>query len=100
MDFAQFKVEWADAMVYKPAEFDYENTMHELYIEYKESLHGYGVLMSVKEWCEFFHEGLDLDTHPFMLKSAALNSKHGNSLKEVANQWRAKNNLPLIPLIK
>lgn len=38
MDFKTFKKEWADAMVYNPKEFDYENTMHELYIHYKHAL--------------------------------------------------------------
>ena len=69
MNFEQFKKEWADTMVYKPSEFDYNETMHELYIEYKESLNGYGSNMSVKEWCEFFHAESDLGKSPYMLKS-------------------------------
>jgi len=81
MDFKQFKTEWADAMVYRPAEFDYEETMHELYIEYKDAMNSYGKGMSVKQWCEFFHIDCDLDQHPYMLKSKALDSKHGNGLK-------------------
>jgi hypothetical protein len=99
MDFQQFKKEWADAMVYKPKDFDYENTMHELYIEYKESLRNWAKGMTVKQWCEFFHEDCDLDQHPYMLKERALKTKHGNGLKEMANRFRNGVGLPPIPLI-
>ena len=100
MDFKQFKKEWADTMVYKPPAFDYEVTMHELYIEYKESLSGYGKNMSVKEWCEFFHADCDLDQHPYMLKEKALQTKHSNSLRELANRFRKGVGLSPISLIK
>lgn len=99
MDFQQFKNEWADTMVYKPKDFDYENTMHELYIEYKEALSGHGRNMSVKQWCEFFHAECDLDQHPYMIKEKALKTKHGNSLKEMANKFRRSFGLPPITLI-
>jgi hypothetical protein len=99
MDFQKFKKEWADTMVYKPTDFDYEETMHELYVEYKESLNGYGSSMSVKEWCEFFHAECDLDQHPYMLKEKALQTHHGNGLKEMANQFRKNVGLSPIPLI-
>lgn len=99
MDFQQFKKEWADTMVYCPADFDCEETMHELYIEYKESLQGYGRNMSVKQWCEFFHAECDLDRHPYMIKSKALQTRHGNGLKKLANEYRKNVGLPLIPLI-
>ena len=56
--------------------------------------------MSVKQWCEFFYVDCDLDQHPYMLKEKALKTKHGNSLKEMANEFRKNNGLPLIPLIK
>ncbi len=98
MSFQQFKKEWSDAMVYNHNEFDYENTMHELYVEYKEALNSYGRNMSVKEWCHFFHKECDLDQHPYMIKEKALNTKHGNSLKEIANRFRKSVGLPPIPL--
>jgi hypothetical protein len=99
MSFDQFKKEWSDAMVYNPNEFDYENKMHELYIEYKEGLESYGKNFSVSQWCYFFHQDCDLDTHPYMIKSKAINTHHGNGLKEFANRFRKNTGLPLIPLI-
>jgi len=100
MDFNQFKIEWADAMVYKPADFDYAETMHDLYVEFKISWQSYGKNYTVKQWCEFFHQDCDLDNHPYMLKEKAMQTHHGNSLKEMANVFRKNNGLPLIPLIK
>lgn len=99
MNFNQFKKEWAGVMVYRPSEFDYENEMHDLYVEYKESLNGYGRNMSVREWCNFFHQDCDLDEHPYMLKEKALKTHHGNGLKTLANRLREKIGLPPIPLI-
>lgn len=100
MNFEQFKKEWGDAMVYTPKEFDYENTMHELYIDYKQSANGYGNGMSVKQWCEFFHQDCDLDEHPYMLKEKAMKTHHSNSLREMANQHRQRMGLPPLPLIE
>lgn len=99
MDFQQFKKEWADAMVYTPKEFDYETTMHELYIEYKDGLNSYGKNFTVKKWCEFFHQDCDLDIHPYMLKEKAMQTHHSNSLREIANNFRKNNGLPLLPMI-
>lgn len=99
MDFQQFKKEWAETMVYKPKEFDFENTMHELYIEFKDGLLTCGKGFSVKQWCEFFHADCDLDQHYYMLKDKALQTHHGNGLKEMANRFRKNKSLPLIPLI-
>ena len=99
MNFEHFKKEWADAMVYKPADFDFEETMHELYIEFKDGLQSYGKNFTVKQWCEFFHQDCDLDQHPYMLKEKALQTHHGNGLKEMANKFRKNAGLPPIPLI-
>lgn len=99
MDFQHFKKEWAGAMVYNPKEFDYENTMHELYIDYKDGLQSYGINFTVKKWCDFFHAECDLDSHPYMLKEKALQTHHGNGLKEMANRFRKNACLPPIPLI-
>jgi len=68
MDFKTFKKEWADAMVYNPKEFDYENTMHELYIHYKHALSLCAEGCTVIEWCTFFHNECNLYEHPYMLK--------------------------------
>lgn len=95
MDFNQFKKEWCEAMVYKPSEFDYENTMHELYVEYKHFNEG----MPIRQWCEFFHAECDLDTHPYMLKHKALGTNHGNGLKQMANKWRESVGIKPIDLI-
>ncbi len=100
MNFDRFKKEWADAMVYTPKEFDYENTMHELYIEYKQSNFGYLKGKTVSEWCEFFHQGCDLDEHPYMLKEKAMKTHHSNSLRQSANNHRQRVGLPPVPLIE
>jgi hypothetical protein len=99
MNYKQFRQEWKDSMVYKPAEFDVEQTINDYYTEYKEALEHYCNGMSVKEWCEFFFADIDLDTHPYMLKEKALKTKHGNSLREMANEFRNRVGLPPFPLI-
>lgn len=97
MDFNQFKKEWAESMVYNPSKFDYDNTMHDLYVQYKESIICYS--MTVEEWCNFRHEDNDLDMHPYMLKSKALKTHHSNDLRKSANQFRKIAGLDLLELI-
>jgi len=99
MDYNQFKNEWRDAMVFSTVDFDLDETLNELYAEYKDGLKTYGKNYTVKQWCEFFHAECDLDKHPYMLKGKAINTHHGNGLKEMANKFRKNNGLPLIPLI-
>lgn len=99
MDFKQFQKEWKDVMVFKPSEFDVEQTLNDFYTEYKTSLNNYGKDMTVKEWCEFFFEDFDLDDHPYMIKEKAMKTHHSNSLREMANEYRKKVGLPLIPLV-
>ena len=88
INFEQFKEQWASEMVYDRSMFDIEETMHELYIEYKDALKSYGKDFTVKQWCEFFHQECDLDKHPYMLKDKALQTHHGNSIKQMANRYR------------
>lgn len=97
MDFLQFIKEWKDAMVYNPSEFDFDEAMHEYYAEYQMNYYDKG--QSVAEFCDFFFAEFDLDTHPYMIKSKAINTKHGNRLKKIANQFRRNNGLPETPLI-
>jgi len=99
MDFEQFKNEWKNEMVYTTIDFDIEEELHELYIEYKEGLKCYGKDFSVKQWCEFFHQDCDLDIHPYMLKSKALKSHHSNSLRKAANMYRKRVGLPELEII-
>lgn len=96
MTFEQFVKEWKDAMVFKPAEFDVEATLNDIYIDYKNTVQH----ETVKEWCNFFFADCDLDTHPYMIKSIAINTHHANNLKKTANIHRKRTGLPLIPLIK
>ncbi len=89
INFNSFKKQWADAMVYNPKEFNYENTMHSLYIEYKTNTFcGFPKCKTVKQFCDVFHQDCDLDEHPFMLKDKAMKTHHSNSLRESANMHR------------
>jgi len=99
MEYNQFKNEWRDAMVFSTIDFDLDDTLNELYTEYKYALQTYGKNYTVKQWCEFFHSECDLDKHPYMLKDKAMNTHHANGLKNMANKFRNNNGLPLIPLI-
>ena len=98
MNFNQFVREWKESMVYNPDSFDFEETLNELYIEYKYTVKKYAG-MGVKEWCEDWFAECDLDTHPYMLKAKALKTRHGNGLRELANKYRSSVGLPLLPLI-
>lgn len=100
MDFNEFKREWSDVMLHKPSEFDYEETLNELYAEYKLAIKNYDAGLTVKGWCNYFHADCDLDTHPYMLKSKAINTHHGNSLKIMSNKQRERVGIPLLPLIE
>ena len=99
MDFNQFCKEWKDCMVYKiSSDFDLIESLNEWYIEFKNCNSKLLKPYSVKEWCEFWFEDVDLDSHYYMLKNKALNSKHSNGLIEMANKYRSNMNLPLIKL--
>lgn len=99
MNFEQFKREWKEMMVYTTIDFDFNNAIQDLYVEYSTSLNTYGKGMSVREWCEFFHADCDLDEYPYMIKTKALKTHHANGLKELANQFRKSVGEPLLPLI-
>jgi len=100
MNFEQFKNEWKQVMVYKPKKFDFEEEMHDLYIDFKEATSCNAVIKTVKEFCEFFFLGYDLDTHDYMLKDLALNTHHGNILKKSANEYRKSVGLPELHMIE
>ena len=100
MNYKQFKKEWADAMVYKILDKEWhEEMLNDAYTTYKESCE-YHAGLSVLEWCEIQYQDVTLDTHSFMIKSKALETKHGNGLKVMANKYRKNMGLPLIDLIE
>jgi hypothetical protein len=97
INFDKFKKAWQNTMVYRPADFDFENTMHDLYIAFKEN-HDWAD--SVEHWIEDWHAECDLNIHPFMLKSKAWGTPHMNGLIEMANVYRVNMGLDEIPLNK
>ena len=99
LNYEQFKKEWKDVMVYKPSDFDFEQTLNDYYTEYKTSS-DYAKGFTVKEWCEFFFSEFDLDKHPYMLKDKALKSKHSNGLRKMANESRKMKGMKPLPMIK
>ncbi|MEE9451069.1 MAG: hypothetical protein V3V72_13550 [Ignavibacteriaceae bacterium] len=90
INFKDFKKDWCDAMVYKPKDFDsFDQFMQDQYVIYKEDDPDAGCfeeMYNVKEFCEFFYPDADLDTHPYMIKSKAFNSKHVKGLIDLINR--------------
>ena len=81
-NFAVFKEQWKDNMVYKPSEFDVEQTLNDYYTEYKSD--PYFSKMSVKEFCETYFVDFNFNDHPYMIKSKAINSSWGDGLRKLA----------------
>ena len=90
INYKQFKKEWFDAMVYRPHLFDdLEQFMQDQYVIYKEDDPKSGCfqeMYDVDEFCEFFYLDADLDTHPYMIKRKALESKHVKGLIDLINR--------------
>ena len=83
INFEQFKKEWCNAMVYRPKDYDsFTQFMQDQYVIYKEDELDFRFIdiYTVNEFCEFFYPDADLDTHPYMIKSKAFNSKHVKGL--------------------
>lgn len=89
MTFEQFDKEWKDAMVYRENQFDdFSQFMQEQYVNYKSCELGFSFdeIYNVKEFCDFFYMDADLDTHNYMIKDLALNSKNVKGLIDLANK--------------
>lgn len=87
--FEQFQKEWKEAMVYREHQFDdFDDFMQNQYVHYKSSEleFTFDQIYNVKEFCDFFYMDADLDTHPYMIKDKALNSKHVKGLIDLANR--------------
>ena len=83
MNFEQFKKEWKEAMVYNPSRIDdLDDFFQEQYVNYKSDELGFSFddIYNVKEFCDFFYMDADLDTHAYMIKSKAFESKHVKGL--------------------
>ena len=109
MNYEQFKKEWKYAMVYNPSKFtqtrdgeDFDSCVQEAYITYKggdEMSPSYIEHYTVKEFCEDFYQDADLDTHPYMVKSKAIKTKHANGLISMAIKFRERMGIEKIPLM-
>ncbi len=87
--FEQFQKEWKESMVYRETQFDdFGQFMQDQYVHYKSDELGFtfNQIYNVKEFCDFFYMDADLDTHPYMIKEKALNSKHVKGLIDLANK--------------
>ncbi len=92
INFDIFRKEWCDAMVYTPKKFKegFDQFLQDQYVIYKDNELGYRFIdvYSVKEFCEFFYLESDLDTHPYMIKSKAFDSKHVQGLIDLIKRRR------------
>ena len=87
--FKQFEKEWKEAMVYRESQIDgFSRFMQEQYVNYKGKELGFSFdeIYNVKEFCDFFYQDADLDTHPYMIKDKALDSKHIKGLINLAKR--------------
>lgn len=88
INFDQFEKEWKESMVYRESQIDdFDDFMQNQYVHYKSSELGFTFdqIYNVKEFCDFFYMDADLDTHPYMIKELAFNSKHVKGLIDLAN---------------
>lgn len=91
INFKQFCKEWKESMVYRESEIeDFDQFMQEQYVNYKidDLDFTFDQIYTVKEFCDFFYMDADLDTHNYMIKSKALDSKHVKGLINLANKTK------------
>lgn len=84
VDFDEFKERFGQHMVYKPAIVT-DKVLWDFYMQFKQSEH-----WKVWDWCHalFDKPEIDLDSHGFMYKERAFDSKHVQGLIDLAKKWK------------